>query len=266
MALTQDSAGRLLKSKVDVVVQRGAGERAGFPDAAYAALGVRIADDAASTAAAARAVLKVQPPTDDEVALLDASTVLVSLMRPGQHEAIAKRLAERQVSSLALELVPRITRAQSMDVLSSQSPSPDTRRCCSARPSSGSSCRCDDGCRHHPAGAGLHHRRRRVGSPGLLRRRGGSAVWCRRSTFAGDPRADLSLGATFVAAEAMSVTAETDAGYARSQTDEELQRPSRRSRCHIKGRGPRHHDRQRSGTEIPRLISAKTVQTMRPAP
>lgn len=69
MALTPDSAGRLVKSKVEVVVQRGAGERAGFPDDAYATLGARIAPDAAATCAGARIVIKVQPPTEQEVAL-----------------------------------------------------------------------------------------------------------------------------------------------------------------------------------------------------
>ena len=91
VALTPDSAGKLVKAKVDVVVQRGAGERAGFRDDAYTALGARTAADTASTCAGARVVLKVQPPTDGEAALFDAGTVLVSLMRPGHNATIALR-------------------------------------------------------------------------------------------------------------------------------------------------------------------------------
>lgn len=121
VALTPDSVARLVKSKVDVMVQRGAGERAGFPDQAYEAAGARLASDAASTVAGARVVLKVQPPTESEIAALPADSVLIALLRPGHNDGVPQRLAERRVSALALELVPRITRAQSMDVLSSQS-------------------------------------------------------------------------------------------------------------------------------------------------
>src|SRR4051812_3013342 len=120
VALTPDSAARLVKSKVEVVVQRGAGEHAGFRDDAYDAIGARLADDAASACASARVVLRVQPPSESEIATLPLGAVLISLMRPGQHTELAQKLATRNVSSLALELVPRITRAQTMDVLSSQ--------------------------------------------------------------------------------------------------------------------------------------------------
>jgi NAD(P) transhydrogenase subunit alpha len=121
VALTPDSVARLVKSKVDVMVQRGAGEHAGFPDPAYEAAGARLASDPASTVAGARVVLRVQPPTAAEIAMLPADSVLISLLRPGHNDAIRQRLAAQRVSALALELVPRITRAQSMDVLSSQS-------------------------------------------------------------------------------------------------------------------------------------------------
>src|SRR5882672_8148357 len=115
VALTPDSVTKLVKSKVDVVVQSGAGAEAGSPDAAYQAAGARIAPDATATCKGAQIVLKVQPPTAAEAGLCDSGAVLVSLLRPGSHAAIAKKLAERKISALALELVPRITRAQSMD-------------------------------------------------------------------------------------------------------------------------------------------------------
>jgi NAD(P) transhydrogenase subunit alpha len=121
VALTPDSVARLVKSKVDVMVQRGAGERAGFPDQAYEAAGARLASDAAATVSGARIVLKVQAPTDAEIAALPPDSVFVSLLRPGHNDGVSQKLADRRVSALALELVPRITRAQSMDVLSSQS-------------------------------------------------------------------------------------------------------------------------------------------------
>ena len=121
VALTPDTVARLVKSKVDVMVQRGAGDRAGFPDQAYEAAGARLASDTTSTVSGARVVLKVQAPTDAEIAALPQDSIFVALLRPGYNDDLRRRLADRRVSALALELVPRITRAQSMDVLSSQS-------------------------------------------------------------------------------------------------------------------------------------------------
>jgi len=121
VALAPDSAGRLVKSGLEVAVQRGAGQHAGFRDDAYAAAGAVLLDDVRAAFREAQVVVKVQPPTRDEAALMSEGTTLVSLLRPGQHKEIAEELAKRRVSALALELVPRITRAQSMDVLSSQS-------------------------------------------------------------------------------------------------------------------------------------------------
>jgi len=121
VALTPDSVARLVKAKVDVMVQRGAGERAGFPDQAFETAGARLAPDAPSTVAGSRLVLKVQAPSDAEIAILPADSILIALLRPGHDDGVSQRLADRRVTALALERVPRITRAQSMDVLSSQS-------------------------------------------------------------------------------------------------------------------------------------------------
>src|SRR5688500_6939475 len=121
VALTPDSVARLVKAGLQAAVQRGAGVRAGFSDEAYAAAGAMLAPDFPGTVAGAAIVAKVQPPSDDEVARLEPSTVLVSLMQPGRNDGLPARLAARNVTALALELVPRITRAQTMDVLSSQS-------------------------------------------------------------------------------------------------------------------------------------------------
>src|SRR5690242_1741667 len=121
VALAPDSAGRLVKSGLEVAVQRGAGLKAGFRDDAYTAVGATIVPDARELFATGQVVAKVQPPTADEVGAMRDGASLISLMRPGQHQEIASVLARHNVSALALELVPRITRAQSMDVLSSQS-------------------------------------------------------------------------------------------------------------------------------------------------
>lgn len=265
VALTPDSAGRLVKSKVDVVVQGGAGERAGFPDDAYTAAGARVAADAASACAGSRAVLKVQPPTSDEIALLDPGTVLVSLMRPGQHEAVAKLLAERRVSSLALELVPRITRAQSMDVLSSQSTVAGYKAALLGASELGkflpmltTAAGNIQPARVFVIGAGVSG----LQAIATARRLGGvvSAFDVRPATR----EQILSLGATFVASEALSVTAETQTGYARVQTDDELHRTIAAIAMHIKHMDLVITTASVPGRKSPRLISANTVRTMRP--
>jgi NAD(P) transhydrogenase subunit alpha len=103
-----------------VSVERGAGVPAGFADDAYAAAGARLFDDARTLFTEADLVAKVQRPTLDEAALLPEGSALVCLLNPSSGAELLPRLAERRITALALELVPRITRAQSMDVLSSQ--------------------------------------------------------------------------------------------------------------------------------------------------
>jgi H+-translocating NAD(P) transhydrogenase subunit alpha len=121
VALAPDSAARLIKQlKLEIAVQRGAGLRAGFRDEAYQSVGASIVPDAGAAFDAA-IIAKVQPPSADEIARMPQGATLISLMRPGQSADSVTALAQRGVTSLALELVPRITRAQSMDVLSSQS-------------------------------------------------------------------------------------------------------------------------------------------------
>ena len=120
VALVPDSVGRLVKAGSTVTVEHDAGAAAGFADALYLKAGATIAAGASAACAGAAVVCKVQKPTLDEAARLAAGTVLVSLLPVGQSADLLARLAERSVTALALERVPRISRAQSMDVLSSQ--------------------------------------------------------------------------------------------------------------------------------------------------
>src|SRR5438270_10553768 len=92
VALAPDSAGRLVKSGLEVAIQRGAGLRAGFRDDAYREVGANLVADARAALADSEVVAKVQPPTDSEIALMSEGTSLISLMRPGQHQEIASSL------------------------------------------------------------------------------------------------------------------------------------------------------------------------------
>jgi H+-translocating NAD(P) transhydrogenase subunit alpha len=265
VALTPESAGRLVKLRFEVVVQRGAGERAGFPDAAYTALGVRIADDSASTCAGAWVVLKVQPPTDAEIACLENGCTLISLLKPGQSAGLAQKLAERKVSALALELVPRITRAQTMDVLSSQSTVAGYKAVLVGAAELGkflpmltTAAGNIQPARVFVIGAGVSG----LQAIATARRLGGVV-----SAFDVRPVAReqvLSLGATFVATDAVSVTAEMSTGYARVQTDDEKANTMLAIADHIREVDLVITTANVPGKKSPRLIMEGTLRSMRP--
>ena len=126
VAATPDSVKKLKALGFDVIVEAGAGVAASYPDADYVAAGATIAADAAATYAEADIVFKVQRPTMagegelDEVALLKPGTHLIAQLRARTDKALLDALAVAGVTAFALELIPRISRAQSMDVLSSQ--------------------------------------------------------------------------------------------------------------------------------------------------
>jgi NAD(P) transhydrogenase subunit alpha len=120
VALIPATVKRLVQQKHELLVERGAGVQAFCPDSQYADAGATLVESAAEVAAAADVVLRVQRPEPDEVAILRSGSVFISLMAPHASADLLAALAARGVTALALELVPRTTKAQSMDVLSSQ--------------------------------------------------------------------------------------------------------------------------------------------------
>ena len=120
VALTPDEVKRLSEAGAHVRVERGAGTAAGYPDESYALNGADLVADADAALAGADVVLRVAPPSEDEIAILPANALLISYLRPLERPETIQALAARGLSALAVELVPRITRAQTMDALSSQ--------------------------------------------------------------------------------------------------------------------------------------------------
>ncbi|MFE2358401.1 Re/Si-specific NAD(P)(+) transhydrogenase subunit alpha [Streptomyces parvulus] len=114
VAATPATVRPLLGLGYEVVVESGAGTASGFADDAYAEAGASVGE-----AWAADVVLKVNPPSVEEIAELREGAALVALIAPAQHPDLLEALAARNVTVLALDAVPRISRAQSMDVLSS---------------------------------------------------------------------------------------------------------------------------------------------------
>jgi H+-translocating NAD(P) transhydrogenase subunit alpha len=126
VALTPEVVARLADAGWKIRMEAGAGEGAGWPDEEFRSAGARIESEPGPLLEGVRLVLKVRPPlhgpdgVSDEVASLPRGVVLASLLSPGEHPALLEALAKQGVSAIALERMPRITRAQSMDVLSSQ--------------------------------------------------------------------------------------------------------------------------------------------------
>jgi H+-translocating NAD(P) transhydrogenase subunit alpha len=125
VAASPDTVKRLAGQGHEIVVESGAGAAAAFTDAAYTAAGATVAADAAAALADADIVLKVQRPIlepgeKNEIAPLKRGAVLVGMLQPLQHPEEVEAYAEAGLTAFAMELIPRITRAQSMDVLSSQ--------------------------------------------------------------------------------------------------------------------------------------------------
>ncbi len=120
VALVPDAAARLATSGFEVLVEAGAGEQADFTDDAYREAGVAVEADRRALLGTADVVLSVQPPRLEDVARLRVGTATISFLQPTSQAAVVQALAARGITAFSLELLPRISRAQSMDALSSQ--------------------------------------------------------------------------------------------------------------------------------------------------
>jgi len=127
VALVPEVVQQLARAGHRVIIERDAGLRAGFTDEAYQTAGAEIADSATEIYASSQMILKVQRPGltagtgEAELDMLKEGTVLIGLLQPASDPALFQQLAERRIISCSMELVPRTTRAQMMDALSSQS-------------------------------------------------------------------------------------------------------------------------------------------------
>jgi NAD(P) transhydrogenase subunit alpha len=266
VALVPDGVKLLAKAGHQVLVQRGAGESAGFPDAAYSDAGAQLVDTALDAFGAADIIVKVQRPNPMEVGMVPSGAVVVSLLGTGpEAAALPGLLAARRVTYLALERVPRITRAQSMDVLSSQSTVAGYKAVLLAASTSPklfpmltTAAGTLAPSRVFVLGAGV------AGLQAIATARRLGAV---ASAFDVRPAAReqvQSLGATFIAAEAVSDTAEVAGGYARAQSDEEQRRTLAAIGAHLPTVDVVIATAQIPGKPAPRLLTAEMLRHMRP--
>ncbi len=118
VSLVPDAVSKFTQSMV--IIETGAGEGADYPDSAYSAKGAEVVSDPETLYSRSDIVLKVQPPSINEVEILKENSVLISFLYPLSNLEMVRHLATRKITSFAMDLIPRISRAQSMDALSSQ--------------------------------------------------------------------------------------------------------------------------------------------------
>ena len=265
VALVPDAVKRLVAAGHQVAVVRGAGAASFYPDALYEGAGATLVDDLGAAVRGAEVVAKVQRPTLDEARCLERGTVLVSLLQPAQSAELLAALAGQGVTALALEKVPRITRAQSMDVLSSQASVAGYKAVligASTMPRFLPMLTTAAG-NITPAkalilGAGV------AGLQAIATARRLGAVVSAFDVRAAAREQVQSLGAKFVAAELVSPGAEAAGGYAREQGADE----QARTLAAIAGVLPEMDlvvsTAAIPGRPAPRLITAEMVGAMKP--
>ena len=264
MALVPESVARLVKAGHVVTVQQGAGEASSASDAEYAAAGATLAADFAATVAGAEITCKVQPPSTDEAAALPAGAALLCYLAPTGREAIVAALAARGVQGLALELVPRITRAQSMDVLSSQATVAGYRAVLRGAaemprmlPMLTTAAGTIAPAKCFVLGAGV------AGLQAIATaRRLGAVV----SGFDVRPAAQeqiQSLGATVLKVD-LAQSAEGSGGYAKAQSEDDAQRTQAAITAHLAGMDLVITTAAIPGRRAPVLISEEAVRGMKP--
>jgi NAD(P) transhydrogenase subunit alpha len=119
VAATPKTVKRLIKQEFEVFIEKGAGLAANYADELFIEAGATICDTAAELYAKSDIVLKVQPVEDEEINLMHEGQVSLSYLYPGQNQELLKKMASKGVCAIAMDAIPRISRAQKMDVLSS---------------------------------------------------------------------------------------------------------------------------------------------------
>ncbi len=262
VALVPEHVARLVKQGHEVRVERGAGVEAGFADEAYATAGATLGD-AAGTLASAEVVAAVRRPAAAAVEAIPAGAVLVALLSPRPEDALLARLAARGVSALAMERVPRISRAQPMDALSSQATLAGYRAVilgASALPRILPMMTTAAGtlapAKVFVIGAGV------AGLQAIATARRLGAVVSAFDVRPAVKEQVRSLGASFV--EVPAVAAEGSGGYAQELGEAEQARVLAAVAGHLKDMDLAITTAQVPGRPAPRLITAAMVRSMRP--
>ena len=262
VALVPDVVARLVKNGYEVLIEKGAGKNAHFVDHAYEEAGAKLLDKAEDVISQANLLLKVAPPSEEEITLISEGAAVMGYMDAYNGADRVASLNKRKITSFSMELVPRITRAQAMDSLSSQATIAGYRAALIGAQLSG---------RFFPmltTAAGTIRPAKVLimgaGVAGLqaiaTARRLGAVVEAYDVRRAAGEQVE-SLGAKFLALE---LDAEGEGGYARELTAEEKVREQEMLNKHISQADVVITTAQIPGRAAPKLISKDMVAIMKP--
>ena len=262
-ALVPDSCRKLVALGFDVMVETGLGLAAGICDGAYRQAGADVVTDIASAVVASDIVLRVRKPSPEAAALLPEGAVHVSFLDPFNSKALVRQLAERGVAAVCMEMVPRTTRAQKMDALSSQANLAGyvsvilaAAHCARIFPMMMT-----------PAGTIAPGRVFVIGAgvAGLQAVATAKRLGARVEAFDTRPAVAeqvQSLGAKFVAID-VGETGETAQGYAKALTAEQLERQRQGMKAVVARADVVITTAQVFGRPAPRIVSRDMVEAMR---
>jgi H+-translocating NAD(P) transhydrogenase subunit alpha len=263
VAATPDTVKKLAALGAEIVVEQGAGLKSGVLDTDYSAAGATVSQNAVSDA---DVVLKVRRPANGEVAAYKRGALVIAIMDPYGNEAALAELAKAGVTAFAMELMPRITRAQAMDVLSSQANLAGYRAVIDgaadygrALPMMMTAAGTVPATKVFVMGAGV------AGLQAIATARRLGAIVTATDVRPAAKEQVESLGAKFIAVEDEEFKqAETAAGYAKEMSKEYQAKQAALVAEHIKKQDIVITTALIPGRPAPRLISAEMVQSMRP--
>ena len=265
VAATPDSVKKMRALGAEVLVESGAGARAGVPDADYEAAGAGIARGA-EVVRDADVILKVRRPSAEEAERYKKGALVIGIMDPFGNEPALAALAKAGITAFAMELLPRITRAQGMDVLSSQANLAGYRAVIDAAYAYGralpmmmTAAGTVPGARVFVMGAGV------AGLQAIATARRLGAIVTATDVRPAAKEQVESLGAKFIAVEdAEFKQAETAAGYAKEMSKEYQAKQANLVAEHIKKQDMVITTALIPGRPAPRLVTAQMVRSMRP--
>ena len=265
VALVPGALAAMKSAGLEVLIETGAGAGAYIGDADYEKAGATIVADHAKVFGDADIIVKVQRPSEDEVALMRERAVLVSMLQPVVHRDIVRALAARKITAFSMDLIPRISRAQSMDVLSSQATASGYKAVLIAAsslpkffPMLTTAAGTIFAAKVLVLGAGV------AGLQAIATaRRLGAQVWGYDVRPAVKEQVE-SLGAKFLQFELGEKDTEDKGGYARQLSAEAQQRQQQWLADQIKGFDVVITTALVPGKPAPRLITRQTVEQMRP--
>ena len=265
VSLVPQTVARLIAAKHRVAVEQGAGEGASFPDSAYGAAGATVVSDRAALLAESDVALAVQRPSIDDLGSMRSGAAVISLVQPATAGEFVAAASARGVIVLAMELVPRTTKAQTMDVLSSQATVAGYQavllaasHCARLLPMLTTAAGTIPPGKAFIIGAGV------AGLQAIATARRLGAVVSAFDVRAAVKEQVQSLGATFVEAAEVSGSAEAAGGYARELGHDQQARVLAAIAGHLPNMDLVVTTAQIPGKPAPRLITADMVATMKP--